>query len=91
MHPRNGPRIASAIRDEADHVGVHVRVVEKLLTAHGGTAVHPRNGPRIASAIRDEADHVGAHFKIQIVGTPPESPVQSVMRQTTLVLTSEFR
>ena len=63
--PRNGPRIASAIRDEADHVGVHFKIQiirPLLLTAHGGAAGH--RGASIASAVRDEADYVGVYVRV---------------------------
>ena len=38
--------------------------MEKLLTAHGGTAVHPRNGVKIASAVHNEAVHVGVYVHV---------------------------
>ena len=76
-HTGSGVKIASAVRDEANHVGVHVHAVEDtfasprirplLLAALGDTAWHSRNGPRIANALRDEADHVGVHFEIQLI------------------------
>ena len=111
--PASGAKIVSAVRDEANHVGVHVRVVEKLLTAHGGTAVHPRNGVKIARAVHNEASMLVFTSTLQktpsqvresvpcssppmaaLPGTPAmanESPVQSLMKPTTLVFTSKFR
>ena len=59
-----GAKIASAVRDEANHVGVHVRVVEKLLTAHGAPVVHPRNGVKIASAVHSEAVQVSVYVHV---------------------------
>ena len=40
--------------------------VEKLLTAHGGTAVHQRNGVKIASAVHNEAVQVGVYGRIRL-------------------------
>ena len=38
-HPRNGAKIASAVRDEADHVGCRVHVVEELAVAFASPSI----------------------------------------------------